>query len=368
MTHAHPPTLAAWLHDLSPWVLRFGQSDLGVRWYGLSYILGFLAAWLIVRWMARRRMTPIPEAAATDVILWTALGAIVGGRLFYCLVYQPSLLVTFEPSFPYWGGLMINRGGMASHGGIIGVCVACWRISRGFRTESGELIGRAPPVHVMEVLAAAVGPGLLFGRLANFVNGELLGRVAAAPGEPAPGWAVRFPQEHLTEHAPALTPAQEGALIDIARTYAPNATRFADAYERVLERLQAGGPDAAAIAERLAPLVSARHPSQLYQALAEGVIPTLVVWWLWRKPRAVGVVGGAWLMTYGALRVATEFVRLPDDHLTVARLAGLTRGQWLSVLMVLVGLGVMLLARRWAKGAFGGWARAGRNQPASEGV
>lgn len=363
MTFAGLPL--AWLHDLSPWVFRMPGSSFGVRWYGLSYVLGFLAAWWLVRWAASRGWTPVPKWAAIDVILWAAGGAIVGGRLFYCVLYQPSLLWTFEPSFPFWGGLMINRGGMASHGGMVGVCVAAWRISRGFRTAEGELQGRCPPMHVMELFALVAGPGLLFGRLANFINGELLGRVVAAPGESAPAWAVRFPQEHLTNHAAELNVAQSAQLVDLVRIYAPNAERFGEGYARVVELLQAGGVDAPQIERALTPLVSARHPSQLYQALAEGVVTTLVVWWLWRKPRRLGVVGGAWLMTYGVLRIATEFARLPDDHLAVARFAGFSRGQWLSGLMIVVGVAVLVIGPKLSRERFGGWGRAWVQSPAA---
>jgi len=353
----------AWLHDLSPWVIRLPGSPIGVRWYGLSYVLGFLAAWWLVRFAASRGWTPVPRWAALDVILWAAAGAMIGGRLFYCIFYQPSLLWTFEAGFPFWGGLMINRGGMASHGGMIGVCVAAWRISRGFRDADGALVGRCPPMHVMELFALVAGPGLLLGRLANFIHGELLGRTVAGPGEPAPAWAVRFPQEHLTGHAPELTPDQQSALFGLIRRYAPNAETFGEGYRRVLATLQEGGVDAEAIRQVLSPLVSARHPSQLYQAAAEGVVATLVVWWLWRTPRRLGLIGGAWLITYGALRIATEFARLPDDHLAAARIAGLSRGQWLSAAMILAGVFVIGLGPKLSPRRFGGWgARA--DQPA----
>ncbi|MEL7474375.1 MAG: prolipoprotein diacylglyceryl transferase [Planctomycetota bacterium] len=379
------PTLAQWLHDLSPWVVRLPGTGIGVRWYGLSYIAGFAAAWLLVRWMGKRRMTPIPSWAALDAIMWAALGAIVGGRLLYCVLYQPSLLWTLEPSFPFWGGLMINRGGMASHGGMLGVYIAAWRISRGFRVESGGaatkeagveasrttnpseadrasdgedragvVVGRCPPLHVMEVLAAASGPGLLFGRLANFINGELLGRVVASAGEPGPSWSVRYPQEHLTGHV-NRTPEAQRALDELVLTYAPAAPGFATGYELLLEKLQAGGTNAALIAERLAPMVSARHPTQLYQGLAEGIAPTVVVCLLWARPRALGVVGGAWLITYGGLRVVTELVRLPDDHLRVAQIAGLSRGQWLSVGMIVLGVALIAFGRKLSSERFGGW-------------
>ncbi len=355
-----PTVLAAWLHDWSPVLLPIA-GDFAVRWYGLAYIAGFGVAYLILRGMVRRGMTPIPADRAFDVIVIAAICGMVGGRLGYIALYQPSLLWSFDASFPWWGVVALNRGGMASHGGIAGVMVGAWLVSRGFRAETApgriERIGRSPVLHVCDVFAAIAPPGLFFGRLANFVNGELLGRIVAPPGEPAPWWSVRFPQEHLSEHAPVLAPAQEQDLLRLVRDVAPNATSFESGYARVLELVQSGHADVAA---RLEPLVSARHPSQLYQALCEGLIVSLVVWLVWRRPRTPGVVSAWFLITYGVLRIATEFVRLPDAHLTVVRFAGLSRGQWLSVLMVLAGLAILGWVRQRPSERLGGWSRKAR--------
>jgi len=353
-----PTTLAAWLHDWSPIIFPIA-GDFAIRWYGLAYVLGFAAGYLLLRTMARRGLTPIPADRVLDVIIIVAIAGVLGGRLGYVVFYQPSLLWSFSAGFPWWGALAINKGGMASHGGMIGVIVGAWWVSRGFAapTPSGELerAGRSPVLHVCDVFAAIAPPGLLLGRFANFINGELLGRVVAKPGEPGAWWSVRFPQEHLTEHAPDLDPAQERALARLVQDVAPGAGSFEDGYQRVLAMVQSGHRE---VAERLEPLLSARHPSQLYQALCEGLIVGLVVWFVWRKPRTPGVVTAWFLITYGVLRIATEFVRLPDANLGVARLAGLSRGQWLSVVMVVAGVGLLVWVSRTAGAKLGGWARA----------
>ncbi|TVQ62643.1 MAG: prolipoprotein diacylglyceryl transferase [Phycisphaerales bacterium] len=353
-----PTVLAAWLHDWNPVLLPI-SGDFAVRWYGLSYVAGFAVGYFLLRFMSRRGMTPIPGDRAFDVIIIAAITGVVGGRLGYVAFYQPSLLWSFDSGFPWWSVLALNQGGMASHGGIMGVFIGAWLVSRGFRAEVApgriERVGRSRLLHVCDVFAAIAPPGLLFGRLANFVNGELLGRVVAPPGEAAPWWAVRFPQEHLTKHAPALSESQEDELTRLVRDVAPGANSFETGYQRVLELLQSGHADVAA---RLEPLVSARHPSQLYQALCEGLIVGLVVWLVWRRPRTPGVVGAWFLISYGLLRIATEFVRLPDAHLVVTRFAGLSRGQWLSGMMVLAGVAMLVWVRRRGGEKLGGWGRA----------
>jgi phosphatidylglycerol:prolipoprotein diacylglycerol transferase len=220
---------------------------------------------------------------------------------------------------------MINRGGMSSHGGIVGVILAAWWFAR--REKIGFF-------HATDLVAVAAPAGLLFGRLANFINGELLGRVVAPPGEPAPWWAVRFPQELLSGHAPELTSEQEAELARLAYDVAPNAE---NAYAQLRAIVQAVQSGSAEVIERVTPLLAARHPSQLYQAAAEGVVLGVLLLVIWTRTRLVGVIGATFLLVYGLLRVATEHWRLPDDHLTTPEPLGLSRGQWYSLAMILVG-------------------------------
>ncbi|MEM7628521.1 MAG: prolipoprotein diacylglyceryl transferase [Planctomycetota bacterium] len=350
----------SWLHDLSPFLWRI-SGDFGIRWYGLSYILGAVIAFLMLRWLAKRGFTPIPVDRALDAIVSIMLGAVIGGRLGYIILYQPSLLGLVD-GFPWWGVLAIDRGGMASHGGIVGAGVACWWVSRGFLTQGGERIGAAPTLHVLDLLAMLGPAGLMLGRLANFINGELVGLVVARPGEPGPWWAVRYPNEILERKAAELPQTiTQRAQIDaiVARFTLPGET-FDDGFARMLSALQGGNAD---LARELGPLLSARAPSQLLQALAEGVIVGLVVWVVARAPRRPGIIGAWFLITYGAGRIATEFVRLPDAHLAAQRLLGLSRGQWLSALMVVGGIALLLILRSRPATKMGGWARRAPQSP-----
>jgi phosphatidylglycerol---prolipoprotein diacylglyceryl transferase len=354
--------LAAWVHDLSPFAVRF-SGDFGVRWYGLSYILGFVYGWGVMTWLAKRRLIALPVHRVTDAMLWLVIAVIVGGRLGYVLLYEPSLLMHFDNALPFWGVLQMNRGGMAFHGGLVGVMLACWRISRGFRRPDGSIEGRAELLHIWDVLAIACTVGLGLGRIANFINGELLGKIIAAPGQAAPWWSVRFPQELLMPmtadqaHRPRLTSGQLQQLDEVVARHVPGLGLSEEGVARLIDQLQSGGSRGArAISQELAPLLAARHPSQLYQAFLEGVVLTALIWWVWMKPRATGVLAGTFLIGYGALRVVAEFYRLPDAHLAVARPLGLSRGQWFSAAMVLMGLGVLLHARRTIGTRWGGWA------------
>ncbi len=354
--------LGGWLHTLSPFALRI-SGGFGVRWYGLSYILGFVLGWWVLKQLAQRGLVLIPAERVGEAIVTVIMGVLIGGRLGYCLFYQPGLFVDFDGSFPFWGVLKIHEGGMASHGGMIGVTAAAWWVSRGFKVEggeggSGERVGRCPMLHVMDALALVAPIGVFFGRVANFINGELLGKIVAAPGQAAPWWAVRYPQEVVDAgHAPALSDEQGWALDRLVSETAPTAATFEEGYRRVMERVWAG--DAETIA-RLEPLLSARHPSQLYQAVAEGLVVGAVVWGVFREPRRPGVVSAWFLMTYGVLRIATEFYRLPDAHLASARVLGLSRGQWLSALMIVLGAGLLLYAVRSGRERLGGWSGGGR--------
>ncbi len=348
--------LAAWVHDIDPFIFKITDT-FGPRWYGMAYAAGFVVGYLVLRWLARRNAALVPVERVGDAIVYLALGVVVGGRVGYAVFYQPSLLWTFTDSMPWWNLLNLAHGGMARHGGMIGTIVAAWFIARGWTDESGTRIGRAPLLHVLDLVCLLAPFGLFFGRIANFINGELLGKVVALPGEPAPWWAVRFPQE--------IGPTQNGSIISdhmtpqifaglgelIRPLLGPNDT-IADGYARLVEKVQHGSPELAA---QLGNYLSARHPSQLYQALAEGVLVGLVVWFIARKPRLPGVVGCWFLISYGLLRVLTEVWRLPDAHLAVGRPAGLSRGQWLSVLMMVIGVVLLIGFVRRGGERIGGW-------------
>lgn len=359
--------LASWLHTLDPFIVRFTES-FGLRWYGLAYLAGFAVAYLLLRWLSstpdKPGFTPLPRAYIGDAMVWLIGGVLVGGRLGYVFFYDPSLLWRVFDSPPWWGVLAINQGGMASHGGMIGVVVAAWRISRGWKQPDGALVGRMPALHVMDLVAMLAPAGLFFGRIANFINGELLGRIVAPPGTPGPWWSVQFPHElrgwiapyqrDELSHTPPLTPEQQDQLAAlVSKVRLPRET-----WDQTIDRIVS---NAAQYADQLRPLLSSRHPSQLYQAVAEGIIVGLVVWGVAATPRKPGVIGCWFLISYGLLRITTEFWRLPDAQFgAAARIAGLSRGQWLSVLMVAIGLLCLAWTSRRTAARMGGWLRRAR--------
>lgn len=356
---------AAHYHSVSPIALDLGF--FAVRWYGLSYVLGFICAYYILRSLARRRLIAIPAHRVADVMVYVIFGVLVGGRVGYAVLgYDPSLLWTFSDSFPWWNLLAINKGGMASHGGIIGVVIASYFVSRGFKNADGEIEGRVSWMHITDMLALCVPVGFFFGRIANFINGELLGKIIAPPGQPGPWYSVRFPQELLGwsstqshgKNTPDLTDEQHGRFVEmVAGTMRPS-----DTWYSALERLVA---KAGLHREQLEPFLAARHPSQLYAALLEGVLTGLVVWMVAAKARKPGVVGGCWLMAYGVARVIAEIWRLPDAQFAEGRPLGLSRGQWFSAAMVAAGLAAVVICSRRAAPTFLGWADRKRdtNEP-----
>lgn len=340
--------LAAWVHTIDPFALRFTPT-FGIRWYGLAYVAGFIAAWWLLVRLGKRGLILLKPEAVADAVLLLVLGVMVGGRLGYCLVYRPSLLTDFSGSFPFWGALDVMSGGMASHGGVVGVVIAGWFIAR---------INKIPYRHALDCIAAVAPIGIFFGRIANFVNGELLGRIAAVPGAPAPAWAVKYPQEILERFdASGRTSEQTAQLELLLERYAGfKDPTLVPAAERVIHTIQSGDH---ALRDQLAPLLAARHPSQFYQAIAEGLIVFAAIWIVWRRPRKPGIITAVFLITYGLGRIATEFIRLPDAHFGAAgHIAGLSRGQWLSAAMAAIGIVMLLWCAKSAAPKIGGWATA----------
>lgn len=286
--------------DISPEIFTislFGM-EFALRWYALAYIVGILVGWRIVVAAARTPrlwrdgravMTP---AQIEDLLFWVILGVILGGRLGYVLFYQFSFYLTNPVRI-----LQLWEGGMSFHGGAIGVIVAAFFFTKrhGIATISaGDLV------------TLGLAPGLLLGRMANFINAELWGRPTDLP------WGVAFPTQ-----AAQLCPDVAG--------------------------------------------ICARHPSQLYEALLEGlVLGALLIWLAWRRGalQREGLLIGTFLAGYGAARFVVEFVRQPDaqfisegNPLGLALHVGgvgLTMGQLLCLPMILIGLFFILRSRRAA--------------------
>jgi len=319
----------AYFHTLDPVAIPLWGS-LSVKWYGLAYAAGFVLGWLFIRWMARSGRAPLTVEAAGDLMFYVIVGVLAGGRLGYAIFYQPSLFITFYDHIPFWGLLAINEGGMASHGGIIGVILAVMLFARRNKVSS---------LHVLDLAALACTGGLFLGRVANFVNAELWGRPlpAAMQTEP-PWWSVKYPEEI----ARWLDDEHQELVVLLTLRLRDVPTVDASDFEQVVRRARQGEPE---VIEALRPLLTAYYPSQLFQAVTDGPILAAALILVWLRPRKPGVVGAWFLISYGVLRISTEFFRQPDEGIDVV--LGLSRGQWLSVLMIGSGLvGLWVVARR----------------------
>lgn len=270
--------------DFNPVALDLGLVQ--VHWYGISYFLAFVSAWWLLRIRARQPHWQITPAQVSDYLFWAIVGIIVGGRLGYVLFYGLDRWAD-DALFP----LKLQDGGMSFHGGLIGVLVVMALFARNQRIGFLKL---------GDFTAMVVPLGLMFGRLANFIGGELWGRISDVP------WAMIFPA--------AIEPG--GRTSEVLRL----------AWQQgELNHL-------------------ARHPSQLYQAALEGLLLFLMVWFFARKPRPAGAVGGLFLAGYAVFRGIAEFFREPDGHIGFLAFDWLTMGQLLSLPMFIAGVGLMIYA------------------------
>jgi phosphatidylglycerol:prolipoprotein diacylglycerol transferase len=294
---------------------------LDLRWYGLMYLVGFTIAYFVLRWLAREEYLRLDPDAVGDLITALVLGVILGGRIGYTLFYGFDKFL----ENPLWI-LRIWEGGMSFHGGLLGVLIAAWWFARKHRV---------PYLNLGDSLALAVPFGIFAVRIANFINGGLYGRVAG-PDVP---WAMRFPTDPVAR--------------DLLGAHGMMRAR-----ELAIERAYESG-----LWAQVAPLVPLRHPSQLYEALLEGVLLALILWavFAWARKRDIrlpaGTYGGIFLVGYGVFRSFVELFRQPDaqfrgpgDPLGTV-LGPLTMGQTLSALMILGGLGLLVWTWRRTGGA-----------------
>lgn len=254
--------------------------DLGffqIRWYSLAYLAGIIIGWWYLLKLIAQPGSPMARRHADDLVFYATLGIILGGRAAYIAFYQPSILAHPLDVFKLW------EGGMSFHGGALGVSLGIILMARKEKLQW---------LRVHDFVACCVPFGLFFGRLANFVNGELWGRETDVP------WAIRFP-------------------------------------EMVNGILVTGEP---------------RHPSQLYEAGLEGVVLGLVLWFFFWKTKArydPGKLVGIFLLGYGLSRFFVEFFREPDRQLMqFAQETGMSMGQWLTVPMIVGGIYLIATAKR----------------------
>jgi len=307
---------AHYMHRLDPVILRINDT-LQLRWYGLAYVLAFLIGYWLLRWWARRGIGELKESQVADFMTYAAIfGVLIGGRLGWILLYG----LRQEHDDPWWWA-KVWEGGMASHGGILGLFLFTLYWSR-TRKQSWTGLG--------DNLVVAAPLGLFFGRLANFINGELYGR----PTDVA--WAMKFPEEATRWGADHPYQAE---LVEMVRERVPAEVPF-DAAVKSLARTD--DVFAAKLAEWLTP----RHPSQLYAAALEGLALFLILFFVREKwPRAPhGLLTALFFIFYAAFRIAGEQFREPDRLI-----AGVTEGQFYSLFMLAIGAAFLGFALRNAR-------------------
>jgi len=318
-----------------------------VRWYGLMYVVGFLVGqWILVR-LARTGFLPVRPEAVPDLVFYCVFGVMLGGRTGYALFYDHSLLNPLN-------FVQVWKGGLAFHGGLGGVGVATWLFCRRQKLSWRRLV---------DATAIAVTPGILAVRMANFINGELYGRVTA----PTTPFAMQFPTDPVAMRLLGLSNDWTMRDRELCIQVAFGKAKFADVQSLLSTVDAAGRPiDWAAVAPKLdwarvsglqggdgMPLVPFRHPSQIYEGLGEGLLLGLVLAILWlltrRRPWPMGRYAVVFLCGYGVVRWSLELVRQPDDWMPKDVLFGMTMGQTLSAGLVVLALLITFWPRRDAK-------------------
>ncbi|MFC6440874.1 prolipoprotein diacylglyceryl transferase [Bowmanella sp. JS7-9] len=237
---------------------------LAIRWYGLMYLIGFAAAFVLAK--TRLHRTHLSKDQLSDMMFYSFMGVVVGGRVGNVLFYDFAHFMA-DPVYLF----RVDQGGMSFHGGMLGVILALWIFARK---------AKMPLLALGDFIAPLVPIGLGAGRIGNFINGELWGRVTDVP------WAMIFP------HVDNLP----------------------------------------------------RHPSQLYQAFTEGLVLFTLLWWYSSKPRPRGAVSGLFLLAYGILRFLVEYVREPEEQVRSLYGEWITQGQALCIPMIILGSYLMLRA------------------------
>ena len=300
-------SLAYFVDNFDPFMFRLWD-NVGPRWYGFAYVLAFVCGYLVGRHLSRRGYCDLPPNRVSDFITWAALfGVLLGGRLGYVLFYKPEMLR--EPL----SILRVWEGGMASHGGMIGLFLFTLYYARRHKISW---------LNLGDNLVVAAPIGLFFGRVANFINCELYGRAAHV------SWAMQFPKElmeSLTEANHALTTAQK---IDPTLNDA----------ESIIEAAR----HSPQLTDALRGILTPRHPSQIYEALLEGVALFAILWFVRKRLRQPnGVLTGLFFICYAVFRIICEVFREPDASLV----GPFTRGQFLSFFLIAIGLAFIVVAK-----------------------
>jgi len=377
--------LAYYVHDLNPVIFHLGP--LTPRWYGFAYLMGFLAAYLLIQKLSRDGMLRLSPERVPDLVLNGCFcGVVRGGGVGYILFYdlpislsehRTPLLWSFSGSFPFWGLLRVNEGGMSAHGGIIFTIIALIVFARKYKVSL---------VNIGDASCMVVPIGLFFGRIANFINGELYGHPSTVP------WAVKFPSElYAPTNGVETTPpenvfAMKQALAnflsthwaDLSRTQVQDFLNNHDQFREIVAGQFGGSLDLSSstklttIKEAIGKYVGSdpsaltawdignwwqhghnaitqfmsgwfneillpRHPSQLYEGLLEGALLFTICWMIGRLWRKDGMASGAFLTFYPIMRIIGEQFRVGD---TPAHVLGMevSKGVLYSLVMLIPAL------------------------------
>lgn len=243
---------------INPIALKIGPLE--IHWYGIMYLVAFATAWFLAWIRARKPNSGWTLEQISDLVFYSAIGAVLGGRIGYMLFYDFSNFI-HQP----WIIIRVWDGGMSFHGGLIGAAIAILLFSRKYKKRFFEVGDFAAPL---------VPLGLAAGRIGNFINGELWGRVTTMP------WGIVYPN---------------------------------------------AGP-------------LPRHPSELYEAFLEGIVLFIMMWLYSAKPKPRMAVSGLFLLGYGVIRFTVEFFRQPDPQLGFVAFGWMTQGQLLSIPMIVIGI------------------------------
>lgn len=331
--------------NIDPIIFEIPGTPLALRWYGLMYVLAFVFGFFALRWLQKTGYLRCKADDITNIIVYGVLGTFLGGRLGYALFYQFDKLFLGDGSFGERMKILyaVWDGGMSFHGGVVGVTLAvllyAWRHKANFW-------------NIMDVSAHVVPLGVAFVRIGNFINGELYGRaITDANGAPIrdaaqlPWYAMKFPTDR---HDPEAEHALGRAVREHYFATNPGAVELPDEVKRI-------PPVEPEAWEQVQHLFMGRYPSQLVQFLLEGLLVFFLIWIVRRKFSVPGQLAGVFLVLYAIFRIPAEMIRQPDAQIdpamaeqlggTAAFLAsiGLTMGQFLSVLIFLLGLGMVLL-------------------------
>ena len=269
-----------WMHNWSPFLIRFPENPLGldgIRFYGLAYLLGFIFTWYFLNTCEKKGKISLNASERSDLMTYVILGILIGGRTGYMLFYDINDFISNPLSI-----IRIDQGGMSSHGGIIGIFLSVLLYSKIGKRNASFL-------KLSDALTVIAPLGIILGRFANFINGELWGKISTVP------WAILFPNSPLI--------------------YSDYTGYFG---------------------------IQPRHPSQLYAMGTEGLIPLIYLQYrFWFTRYTTGQLFGEFLVLYSTLRILNEFFREPDASLIL----GLSRGQFYSIFILCFGIIYILKIR-----------------------